>query len=237
MFRVLIPSPNPSGPSQRCTINPKATFSDLKQLVYEGLECEDVPVKPELSYLIAGTKGPGISISSDEDWTCCLQDLTSSHLARPKSKQLLPMDLVIVITEQVYYILFALVLADFFQYRLSLHARQKAKGSVSKAVAPSGHGGKSKKPAKPVLMNLDGSDGDFDIGQDEDGDEGMLSEKEKTKLEALKKKLKSCQVCGPELMCKIDSQGKHAKVSFNLLRPWVMALVCPQSSVYIILTL
>lgn len=83
------------------------------------------------------------------------------------------------------------------------------------------------KGAKLELMNLDGSDNDanYDIGNnDEDGEE-PISEQAMKHMKALKNILKSCQKCGPEVMCKIDIQGNHIKVSYNLLRSWVAALV------------
>lgn len=81
------------------------------------------------------------------------------------------------------------------------------------------------KVTKQELINLDGSDNDadFDIGNDDEDRE--VSEQATKHFEALRKTLKSCQKCGPDVMCKINFHGNHVKVSFNLLRPWVKALV------------
>lgn len=103
VFRILIPSPDPDGSNLRRPLKAQATFTDLKDLVFETLECKDFAVKPDMSYLIGGaSKGNGpISLHSDDDWTCCLQDLNSAHFSCPKTKQLFPLDLVIVIKDQV----------------------------------------------------------------------------------------------------------------------------------------
>lgn len=46
------------------------------------------------------------------------------------------------------------------------------------------------------------------------------------------KTLKKCERCGPNIMCKVDIQGNHTKISYSMLRAWAISLVmdfCPSS--------
>ncbi|KAJ3772329.1 hypothetical protein FB446DRAFT_788820 [Lentinula raphanica] len=151
-----------------------------------------------------------IALESKDDWAACIEDVISSHSRRPKTKQLAPIDLVVVISEQ---------------YLKSLHAHQHPSSSTK----AKGRHGKSKIKAVKIL-NLDGSDNEdveFDAGKD-DEDTGastsLLSNAEKEWMEKLKNTLRQCQKCGREEMCKIDIQGNHTKVTFQMLCPWVKAL-------------
>lgn len=76
-----------------------------------------------------------------------------------------------------------------------------------------------------TVINLNGSDGEYDVDDEEEESGGLLSSDEKKQLDALKAMLKQCQKCGREIMCKIDVQGQHIKLSYNMLRAWVIALV------------
>ncbi|KAJ3926795.1 MAG: hypothetical protein NXY57DRAFT_966145 [Lentinula lateritia] len=82
-----------------------------------------------------------------------------------------------------------------------------------------------------TVINLNGSDGEYDVDDEEEESGGLLSSDEKKQLDALKAMLKQCQKCGREIMCKIDVQGQHIKLSYNMLRAWVIALVNQEHSV------
>ncbi|KAJ3902198.1 hypothetical protein F5879DRAFT_1003335 [Lentinula edodes] len=210
-FRILIPSVNPGDSLQRRSLSTTATFSEFQDIIYTTLDCKDVRVKPDLSYrLPTASKGSHISLKSEDDWTCCLQDIKNTHLGRPKARQTLPIDVTIVISDQ---------------YLHALNVRQNpsvAKNSKSKS--------KGKRRGSSVqqmltVINLDGSDGEYDVDDEEEESGGLLSGDEKKQLDALKAMLKQCQKCGREIMCKIDVQGQHVKLSYNMLRAWVIALV------------
>ncbi|KAJ3712135.1 hypothetical protein C8R42DRAFT_728056 [Lentinula raphanica] len=147
-----------------------------------------------------------IALESKDDWAACIEDVISSHSRHPKTKQLAPIDLVVVISEQ---------------YLKSLHAHQHPSSSTK----AKGRHGKSKIMAVKIL-NLDGSDNEdveFDTGKDDedtDASTSLLSNAEKEWMEKLKNTLRQCQKCRQEKMCKINIQGNHTKVTFQMLRPW-----------------
>jgi hypothetical protein len=79
---------------------------------------------------------------------------------------------------------------------------------------------KTSKGKKIALLDLDNSDDEDDIGEDE-----AMAEKEKKALEQLEKALGDCQKCGPSKLCKIDKNGQHINLTFNQRRGWSVALV------------
>ncbi|KAJ3769016.1 hypothetical protein FB446DRAFT_706576 [Lentinula raphanica] len=207
VFNVLVPPLIPETPSSRRRIDTATSFEAFQDLVHMVLGCSDVCIKPQLLYKIGGTPetSSSIALESKDDWAACIEDVISSHSCCPKTQQLAPIDLVVVISEQ---------------YLKSLHAHQHPSSSTK----AKGCHGKSKITVVKIL-NLDGSndeDVEFDAGKD-DEDTGtstsLLSNAEK-----LKNMLRQCQKCGQEKMCKIDVQGNHTKVTFQMLHPWVKAL-------------
>lgn len=97
-----------------------------------------------------------------------------------------------------------------------------------------GKTGKAKGRGKKaeLTMNLDvpsGSDDDFAPGSESEGGD-LMNEGEKKHMAALQTILKKCQRCGPDIMCKIDLNGNHTKITFSMVHSWTLALVCIKCS-------
>ncbi|KAJ3928485.1 MAG: hypothetical protein NXY57DRAFT_1041592 [Lentinula lateritia] len=216
IFHLLIPAVNPEDPIERRSLDTQSSFKQFKNLVYKTLSCEKVHVKPSLSYKMPGaTRGTsGISLRTEADWILCLEDIIRTHHSRPKSKHLMPLDVTLVVASK---------------YLLALNARQNPRKSAS-----SGTAGRTKgrgKKAQSPLPNLDGSDGAYDVGDDEENGDRLFTAKEKEYTEALMKTLKKCERCGPNIMCKVDIQGNHTKISYSMLRAWAISLTSEEHGV------
>ncbi|KAJ3871274.1 hypothetical protein F5051DRAFT_288892, partial [Lentinula edodes] len=196
----------------RRSLDTQSSFEQFKNLVYKTLSCEKVHVKPSLSYKMPGaTRGTsGISLRTEADWILCLEDIIRTHHSHPKSKHLMPLDVTLV-------------------YLLALNARQNPRKSASSGTADRTKG-RGKKAQSP-LPNLDGSDGAYDVGDDEENGDRLFTAKEKEYTEALMKTLKKCERCGPNIMCKVDIQGNHTKISYSMLRAWAISLTSEEHGV------
>jgi hypothetical protein len=100
---------------------------------------------------------------------------------------------------------------------MSLRAKLKSGGKGTNAKK----GGKLKQKSMAIL-DLDNLDDDDD---DDDDIGSSYMEKENKSIEALRKELSRCQLCGPTKSCKIGKDGQHITLTFNQLRGWAIALV------------
>ncbi|KAJ3855924.1 hypothetical protein EV368DRAFT_33596, partial [Lentinula lateritia] len=184
-------------------------FEQFKNLVYKTLSCKKVHVKPSLSYKMPGaTRGTsGISLWTEADWILCLEDIIRTHHSCPKSKHLMSLDVTLI-------------------YLLALNMRQNPRKFTS-----SGTAGITKGQGKKAQSNLDGSDGAYDVGNNEENGDRLFTAKEKEYTKALMKTLKKCERCGPNIMCKVDIQGNHIKISYSMLRAWAISLTSKEHGV------
>ncbi|KAJ4471647.1 hypothetical protein C8R41DRAFT_924525 [Lentinula lateritia] len=215
-FHLLIPAVNPEDPIERCSLDTQSSFEQFKSLVYKTLSCEKVHVKPSLSYKMPGaTRGTSvISLWTEADWILCLEDIIWTHHSCPKSKHLMPLDITLVVASK---------------YLLALNAHQNPRKSAS-----SGTAGRTKgrgKKAQSPLPNLDGSNGAYDVGDDEENGDRLFTAKEKEYTKALMKTLKKCERCGPNIMCKVDIQGNQTKISYSMLCAWAISLTSEEHGV------
>ena len=75
--------------------------------------------------------------------------------------------------------------------------------------------------AKPVIIDLDRSKDGSSGGEDT-----SLMQAQLEWVAKLNKELSKCQLCGPNVLCKISYTGNHIKMSHHQTRAWADALVC-----------
>ncbi|KAJ2924095.1 hypothetical protein H1R20_g13003, partial [Candolleomyces eurysporus] len=155
--------------SRRLTLAANTTFGEAREEMYKLIGCQDVKVKPDLSYKLATAtvKVKSIALNSDEDWVGLLEDINQGGNKQKKS----PLPISIFVEEKY--------LASLRVYR----------GAASKTASA---GSSKAKKGKVPLMDLDG-------GDEDDGGSGdpSIHEKESKALEQLDAVLNGCQKCGP----------------------------------------
>ncbi|KAJ6540345.1 hypothetical protein B0H19DRAFT_1239731 [Mycena capillaripes] len=140
--QLVLSVPRASEPgNQRITLTHATTFNEALAVIHSTVGCTDVTRKPVLTYKLsnATAKVPATSLSTDEDWKGCLEDVRQAESAK-KAGVLIPV--MILVTEQ---------------YLNSLSVKRgKAKPSIGK--------GRSKKPVILDLDHAESGDDDFDDG-------------------------------------------------------------------------
>ncbi|KAJ2932094.1 hypothetical protein H1R20_g4987, partial [Candolleomyces eurysporus] len=189
--------------SRRLTLAANTTFGEAQEEMYNLIGCQDVKVKPDLSYKLATAtvKAKSIALNSDEDWVGLLEDINQGGNKQKKS----PLPISIFVEEKY--------LASLRVYR----------GAASKTASA---GSSKAKKGKVPLMDLDG-------GDEDDGGSGdpSIHEKESKALEQLDAVLNGCQKCGPGVSCKIAVDGSHVMLTFQQRQAWSIALAHGTSGV------
>jgi len=80
---------------------------------------------------------------------------------------------------------------------------------------------------KALTLDLDGR-----VEDAESEGLAMQVQKENKEFQKLKKKMVSCNKCGPEKWCKVNKLGMHVHLTAPQLGGWAHVLVCVFSSVY-----
>jgi hypothetical protein len=98
---LILSVPRASEPGNQCITFTHATdFSNTLAAIHTTVGCTDVARKPVLTYkLLNATKSvPETSLSTDSDWTGCLEDVRQAENAK-KAGTVIPV--MILVTEQV----------------------------------------------------------------------------------------------------------------------------------------
>ncbi|KAJ7827209.1 hypothetical protein B0H13DRAFT_2439763 [Mycena leptocephala] len=140
--QLVLSVPRASEPgNQRITLTHATQFNEALVVIHSTVGCTDVARKPVLTYKLsnATAKVPATSLSTEEDWKGCLEDVRQAERAK-KAGVLIPV--MILVTEQ---------------YLNSLSVKRgKAKPSIGK--------GRGKKPVILDLDHVESGDDDFDDG-------------------------------------------------------------------------
>ncbi|KAF5323809.1 hypothetical protein D9619_012983 [Psilocybe cf. subviscida] len=182
-----------------------------------AIPCIDVKVKPTLSYKLesASARSPFVSLESSDDWRACIRNIEDSFASKKKKSSSALVTVTIELGPQ--------------NYLESLRARYNKK-STSSAGARKG------RKQKPVLLDLDGEDGDLDLsdsgkgGTSKSHDSYDFHDRRREQLEALER-AHVCQICGPNVACMIDKFGSHISLSMPQKSGWASALASKTTGV------
>lgn len=113
------------------------------------------------------------------------------------------------------------------QYITSLRAHngKRGKGKDKKVKELGGGRGKKKGGGSYQLLRLD-KDSDEDGEDKGDEDDEDLQDEAQRFFEVLSSQLKTCEVCGPTVFCKITAVGTHKHLTVQQMKAWAMVRFC-----------
>ncbi|KAJ7487162.1 hypothetical protein FB451DRAFT_1392007 [Mycena latifolia] len=95
---LFIPQAGSDG-TQRKNLTHTTSFEDVLDIIYEIVGCNDVAVKPKLSYKLptSTNKAAAINLSTETDWEGCLEEVTAVEF---KKRSTIVVSVRIIVTEQ-----------------------------------------------------------------------------------------------------------------------------------------
>ncbi|KAJ4466162.1 hypothetical protein C8J55DRAFT_565877 [Lentinula edodes] len=176
--------------------------SEVKQIIYEAIGCDEAKEKPPLGYKIEGSpaKENPISLNCGDDWDGLCEDVLSKQNEKKK--------------------LFKVSITASPEYMKGLKDWMDKKNKSRK--------GKGKTPVKRGSGKSDsGRKFHFDSSSngsnsEDDGAEKSMMEVEKHHIDELRLEYGKCNLHKPQ-PCKI-ARGTHTILTFNMLSAWARAL-------------
>ncbi|KAK1221283.1 hypothetical protein PQX77_015913 [Marasmius sp. AFHP31] len=215
---VILRVATAKGSSARREIPCNTDWDDACEIIHDAMGCENIPIKPSLTYRLANwtTKTLSSSLNDESDWDGCVKDVRAYQ-----SKKKDHLTVQIGTTDQ-YLKSFAVALK-----------KKKSHGGSSTAAAGSSNtrNRRGKVVDEPILDLLtDPADKDDDEMDDEGGSTSIM-ELEQQWAVRLNTKYAKCQLCGPKVMCKIGWDNNHHHIKHAQSSAWTNALALRMAGV------